>query len=76
MEASLFDTNNFESNELRQVILVAIPKYLMMTSRMEAFSNYSEFQGCHIYTTGLPDCWFSPDFMHFGGIYTLLNLEE
>ena len=66
---------NFESNELRQVILVAIPTYLMMTSQMKAFSNLSEFQGCHIYTTGLPDCWSPPDFLYFGVISTLINLE-
>ena len=67
---------NLDSNQLRRIRLVAIPTYLMTTSSIQAFSNLSEFHGCHIYTTGLPDCWFSPDFMYFGVISTLINLEE
>ena len=55
---------NFGSNRLRTFNFLAIPTFSVMQGRMEAFSKLTDEQGCQVYTTVLPDSYFS-DFEHF-----------
>ena len=51
------------------------PKFFGASNRIEAFRRLCDQQGCHICTTGLPDCHFSRYFTTFCITLVLIDLE-
>ena len=67
--------HNFPSNLHKNIIFQPNTIILRARNLMEALRKVYDHQGCHICTTGLPYCQFSPYFIPLCITFLLINLE-